>query len=200
MGGMVRQWFYALKSASTGGNPHHPHHHDFAQQVLPVCDRMEIDVDGLGGCIDQSLTALVTLGTMHSQLTHSNSRFLVLDCAVFGKQRGDIRHGGALGHSGKQPQDCQFVRVSSKCADQAQHAEASHGKQQHLVTPQAIGVRVGGQGVNRHTDHADHADHADTHYRAERRFEKPSLLKQRRRFKAHDRDARGAAMLKLPCL
>jgi AraC-like DNA-binding protein len=60
-------------------NPHH--HHDFAQLVLPVCGRMEIDVDGRGGCIDPSLAALVTPGSVHSQLTHSNSRFLVLDCA-----------------------------------------------------------------------------------------------------------------------
>lgn len=57
------------------------HHHDFAQLVLPICGRMEIDVDGQGGCIDQSLAALVTPGSVHSQLTHSNSRFLVLDCA-----------------------------------------------------------------------------------------------------------------------
>lgn len=56
------------------------HHHDFAQLVLPICGRMEIDVDGQGGCIDQSLAAFVTPGSVHSQLTHSNSRFLVLDC------------------------------------------------------------------------------------------------------------------------
>jgi AraC-like DNA-binding protein len=62
-----------------GENPHH--HHDFAQLVLPVCGRMDIDVGGRGGCIDQSLAALVTPGSVHSQLTQADSRFLVLDCA-----------------------------------------------------------------------------------------------------------------------
>ncbi|HXR02796.1 MAG TPA: AraC family transcriptional regulator, partial [Pseudomonas sp.] len=60
-------------------NPHHSHDH--AQLVLPVRGLMEIDVDGRGGCIDQSLAALVTPGSVHSQLSHADSRFLVLDCA-----------------------------------------------------------------------------------------------------------------------
>lgn len=63
-----------------GENPHH--HHDFAQWVLPVCGRMEIDVDGRGGCIDPSLAALVAPGSVHSQLAQADSRFLVLDCAA----------------------------------------------------------------------------------------------------------------------
>lgn len=57
------------------------HHHDHTQLVLPIHGRMEIDVDGRGGCIDQSLAALVTPGSVHSQLTNVDSRFLVLDCA-----------------------------------------------------------------------------------------------------------------------
>jgi AraC-like DNA-binding protein len=57
------------------------HSHDHAQLVLPVRGRMEIDVDGRGGCIDQSLAAVVTPGSVHSQLSHAGSRFLVLDCA-----------------------------------------------------------------------------------------------------------------------
>lgn len=61
-------------------NPNH-HHHDHTQLVLPIHGRMEIDVDGRGGCIDQSLAALVTPGSVHSQLTNVDSRFLVLDCA-----------------------------------------------------------------------------------------------------------------------
>lgn len=60
-------------------NPHH--HHDHLQLVLPVRGQMEIDVDGRGGCIDQSLAALVAPGSKHSQLTQADSRFLVLDCA-----------------------------------------------------------------------------------------------------------------------
>ncbi|MFK3971397.1 AraC family transcriptional regulator [Pseudomonas sp. NPDC087358] len=60
-------------------NPHHCHDH--AQLVLPVRGLMEIDVDGRGGCIDQSLAALVTPGSVHSQLSQADSRFLVLDCA-----------------------------------------------------------------------------------------------------------------------
>ena len=60
-----------------GENPHH--HHDHVQLVLPVRGRMEIDVDGRGGYIDQSLAALVAPGSVHSQLTHGDSRFLVLD-------------------------------------------------------------------------------------------------------------------------
>ncbi len=60
-------------------NPNH--HHDFAQLVLPIRGRMEIDVDGRGGCIDPSLAALVTPGSVHSQHTHADSRFLVLDCS-----------------------------------------------------------------------------------------------------------------------
>ncbi|EPJ79902.1 MULTISPECIES: helix-turn-helix transcriptional regulator [Pseudomonas] len=56
------------------------HHHDHAQLVLPIRGRMEIDVGGRGGCIDQSLAALVTPGSVHSQHTDVDSRFLVLDC------------------------------------------------------------------------------------------------------------------------
>lgn len=57
------------------------HHHDFAQLVLPIHGRMEVDVNGQGGCIDPSLAAVVAPGAPHSQLTQPNSRFLVLDCA-----------------------------------------------------------------------------------------------------------------------
>jgi AraC-like DNA-binding protein len=60
-------------------NPHHAHDH--AQLVLPVRGQMEIDVDGRGGSIDQSLAAVVRPGSVHSQLSHAGSRFLVLDCA-----------------------------------------------------------------------------------------------------------------------
>lgn len=60
-------------------NPHH--HHDHVQLVLPLRGRMEIDVDGRGGVIDHSLAALVAPGSIHSQLTRADSRFLVLDCA-----------------------------------------------------------------------------------------------------------------------
>jgi len=60
-------------------NPHHDH--DFAQWVLPVHGRMEIDVNGHGGYIDHSLAALVAPGSVHSQLTDASSRFLVLDCS-----------------------------------------------------------------------------------------------------------------------
>ncbi len=35
------------------------HCHDHTQLVLPIRGRMEIDVDGRGGFIDQSLAALV---------------------------------------------------------------------------------------------------------------------------------------------
>ncbi|AGE25655.1 AraC family transcriptional regulator [Pseudomonas poae] len=59
--------------------PHH--HHEHAQLVLPIRGRMEIDVGGRGGYIDQSLAALVTPGAVHSQHTHADNRFLVLDCA-----------------------------------------------------------------------------------------------------------------------
>lgn len=57
------------------------HSHDHAQLVLPIRGQMEIDVEGRGGCIDQSLAAVVTPGSVHSQLSHAGSRFLVLDCA-----------------------------------------------------------------------------------------------------------------------
>jgi AraC-like DNA-binding protein len=60
-------------------SPHH--HHDHLQLVLPVRGQMEIDVDGRGGCIDQTVAALVAPGSVHSQLTQADSRFLVLDCA-----------------------------------------------------------------------------------------------------------------------
>lgn len=59
----------------------HNHHHDHTQLVLPIRGRMEIDVGGRGGCIDQSVAALVTPGAVHSQHTNADSRFLVLDCA-----------------------------------------------------------------------------------------------------------------------
>jgi AraC-like DNA-binding protein len=60
-------------------NPYHQHDH--VQLVLPLRGRMDIDVDGRGGCIDQSMAALVAPGSVHSQLTDVDSRFLVLDCA-----------------------------------------------------------------------------------------------------------------------
>lgn len=60
-------------------NPHHSHDH--AQLVLPVRGQMEIDVDGRGGSIDQSLAAVVRPGSVHSQLSRADSCFLVLDCA-----------------------------------------------------------------------------------------------------------------------
>jgi AraC-like DNA-binding protein len=56
------------------------HQHDFAQLVLPVHGRMEIDVDGCGGYVDHSLAALVSPGSTHSQMTQRDSRFLILDC------------------------------------------------------------------------------------------------------------------------
>lgn len=72
--------FLSLEVRSYGReNPQHQHDH--AQWVLPVRGRMEIDVGGRGGCIDQSVAAVVTPGSVHSQHTHVDSRFLVLDCA-----------------------------------------------------------------------------------------------------------------------
>jgi AraC-like DNA-binding protein len=56
------------------------HHHDFAQLVVPISGRMDIDVEGRGGFIDSSTAALVTPGSVHSQSTQAQSRFLVLDC------------------------------------------------------------------------------------------------------------------------
>lgn len=57
------------------------HHHEHAQLVLPIRGRMEIDVNGRGGCINQSLAALVEPGSGHSQHSDVDSRFLVLDCS-----------------------------------------------------------------------------------------------------------------------
>lgn len=56
------------------------HQHDFAQLVLPIHGRMEIDVDGRSGYVDHSLAALVSPGSTHSQMTQRDSRFLILDC------------------------------------------------------------------------------------------------------------------------
>ena len=61
-------------------NPNHQHDH--TQLVLPIHGQMEINVDGREGRIDPSLAALVMPGSAHSQLTHVDSRFLVLDCAA----------------------------------------------------------------------------------------------------------------------
>lgn len=61
-------------------NPNHQHDH--TQLVLPIRGRMEINVDGREGFIDQSLAAVVMPGSAHSQLTHVDSRFLILDCAA----------------------------------------------------------------------------------------------------------------------
>lgn len=72
--------FLSLEVRSYDGeNPYHQHDH--VQLVLPLSGRMDIDVDGRGGCIDQSMAALVAPGSVHSQLTDIDSRFLVLDCA-----------------------------------------------------------------------------------------------------------------------
>lgn len=61
-------------------NPNHQHDH--TQLVLPIRGRMEINVDGREGSIDPSLAAMVMPGSAHSQLTHVDSRFLILDCAA----------------------------------------------------------------------------------------------------------------------
>lgn len=61
-------------------NPNHQHDH--TQLVLPIRGRMEINVDGREGAIDQSLAAVVMPDSAHSQLTHVDSRFLILDCAA----------------------------------------------------------------------------------------------------------------------
>lgn len=72
--------FLSLEVRSYDGeNPYHQHDH--LQLVLPLRGRMDIDVEGRGGCIDQSMAALVAPGSEHSQLTELDSRFLVLDCA-----------------------------------------------------------------------------------------------------------------------
>lgn len=72
--------FLSLEVRSYDGeNPYHQHDH--VQLVLPLRGRMDIDVDGRGECIDQSMAALVAPGSVHSQLTDTDSRFLVLDCA-----------------------------------------------------------------------------------------------------------------------
>ncbi|MFK7698446.1 AraC family transcriptional regulator [Pseudomonas caspiana] len=72
--------FLSLEVRSYDGeNPYHQHDH--VQLVLPLRGRMDIDVEGRGGCIDQSMAALVAPGSEHSQLTDIDSRFLVLDCA-----------------------------------------------------------------------------------------------------------------------
>ncbi|WP_397453318.1 helix-turn-helix domain-containing protein [Pseudomonas sp. NA-150] len=56
------------------------HQHDFAQLVLPIGGRMEIEVEGRGACLDQAQAALVIPGAMHTQTAVASSRFLVLDC------------------------------------------------------------------------------------------------------------------------
>lgn len=57
------------------------HHHAFTQLVLPLRGRMNIDVEGRGGYIDQTLAACVAPGAAHAQQADTDSRFLVLDCA-----------------------------------------------------------------------------------------------------------------------
>jgi AraC-like DNA-binding protein len=59
-------------------SPHH--HHAFAQLVMPVGGRMEIEVEGRGACLDLSLAAWVAPNATHAQVAEDASRFLVLDC------------------------------------------------------------------------------------------------------------------------
>ncbi|AAY35968.1 MULTISPECIES: AraC family transcriptional regulator [Pseudomonas] len=73
--------FLSLEVRSYERKEPHLHHHEHAQLVLPIRGEMEIDVNGRGGCIDQSLAALVKPGSVHSQHSDVDSRFLVLDCA-----------------------------------------------------------------------------------------------------------------------
>ena len=56
------------------------HQHGFAQLVLPVRGRMEIEVQGRGACLDLSLAALVAPDAVHSQVAEVENRFLVVDC------------------------------------------------------------------------------------------------------------------------
>lgn len=59
---------------------YHPHHHSFAQLVLPIGGSMDIEVEGRGACLDVSLAAWVEPSAAHSQVAQGASRFLVLDC------------------------------------------------------------------------------------------------------------------------
>jgi AraC-like DNA-binding protein len=72
--------FLSLEIRSYAGESPH-HHHDHVQLVLPTHGQMEIDVDGRGGHIDQSMAAVVAPCSVHSQFAHPDSRFLIVDCA-----------------------------------------------------------------------------------------------------------------------
>lgn len=71
--------FPSLEIRSYQGESQH-HSHAFAQVVLPVSGRMEIEVQGRAECLDPSLAAWVAPSAGHSQVAERSGRFLVLDC------------------------------------------------------------------------------------------------------------------------
>jgi len=71
--------FPSLQIRSYQGESQH-HSHAFAQVVLPVSGRMEIEVQGRAECLDPSLAAWVAPSAGHSQVAERSGRFLVLDC------------------------------------------------------------------------------------------------------------------------
>jgi AraC-like DNA-binding protein len=71
--------FPSLEIRSYQGEYQH-HSHAFAQVVLPVSGRMDIEVQGRADCLDPSLAAWVAPSAMHSQVAERSGRFLVLDC------------------------------------------------------------------------------------------------------------------------
>ncbi|WNW11603.1 AraC family transcriptional regulator [Pseudomonas sp. DTU_2021_1001937_2_SI_NGA_ILE_001] len=59
----------------------HPRHqHAFTQLVLPICGRMDIEVEGRGAQLDSRTAAVVAAGAAHAQSAEAHSRFLILDC------------------------------------------------------------------------------------------------------------------------
>jgi len=66
----------AIRSYAQAGAPHH---HDFAQLVLPLQGVLEIEIEGRGARLDTRQAAFVTPGARHDQEGRRGNRALVVD-------------------------------------------------------------------------------------------------------------------------
>ncbi|MCK6450272.1 MAG: AraC family transcriptional regulator [Alphaproteobacteria bacterium] len=77
------------------------HAHDFHQLILPVEGRMELDVGGVAGRVDDEAAALVVGGTAHGFHAEGENRFLILD--LVGGPRGLALPDAALARARGRP-------------------------------------------------------------------------------------------------
>jgi len=58
------------------------HRHDYHQIVLPYLGKLELEVDGYGGCVERGIGAFIVAGATHAFLAKESNCFVVVDLPV----------------------------------------------------------------------------------------------------------------------